>query len=248
MGTRIAFTNANALIERCDVADVILAAGRNSIEDGAVLPADNWRPLNATEAEELRANANDAPASMIELVRVLADSSVPAPGRPLIEHVNAFNPFASHHDADFLAAGDEQPGQTTTTIDTTVGLHLGIHLDNHDKLNLAERTASRRRVGLNLGPGVRHLLVGTLDIFDIFDICAAIDAVPRHYPHTNDIRRHVAAGRQLRVLRIRLNPGDAYIAPTELVPHDGSTLTAAAPSRIAFWLGHWPVGTLRSLV
>jgi hypothetical protein len=49
-------------------------------------------------------------------------------------------------------------------------------------------------------------------------------------------------------MRIRLDPGEGYIAPTELLPHDGSTLTATAPSRIAFWLGHWPIGTLGSLV
>jgi hypothetical protein len=245
MGVSIAFTRTQALIDRCDIADVRLATGEDRVEDGAVVPEDNWRRLSDAEAEAFRADACADPATVIELVRVLADGSVTVHGRPLVEHVNAFDPFAGRHNADFLAAVDEPPGQPTTTVDTAVSLRLGIHLDNHDKLNLADRTASRRRVGLNLGPGPRHLLVGTLDIFEI---CAAMLAGPRHYPHTNDIRRHVAAGRTLRVLRIRLDPGDAYITPTELVPHDGSTLTATAPSRIAFWLGRWPLGALGSLV
>lgn len=58
----------------------------------------------------------------------------------------------------------------------------------------------------NLGPGIRHLLIGTMDIFDI---CAA-DADRRYFPHTDDIRRHVTTGRALQLLRIRLDPGDAY--------------------------------------
>ncbi|WP_194891956.1 hypothetical protein [Catenulispora pinisilvae] len=245
MGIRIAFADPNALVERCEVADGRLAAGQDGVEDGAVVPTDSWRALSLAEAEQLRAEDGEDPAEVIELVRVLAAKLTAATERPLVEHLNAFDPFAGRYDADFLAAVDERPGQVTTTTDRAVGLRLGIHLDNHDKRNLAERTASRRRVGLNLGPGIRHLLVGTLDIFDI---CAGHAVDPRYYPHTNDIRRHVAAGRSLRLLRIRLDLGDAYIVPTELVPHDGSTLTALAPSRIAFWLGHWPLGTLRSLI
>ncbi|WP_194924155.1 hypothetical protein [Catenulispora pinisilvae] len=245
MSVRIAFTDPHALIERCDTTEVRIAAGLDDVEDSAVIPTDDWRPLTPVQAQHLRATASDNPSTVTEIVSVLADWSVAAPSRPLLEHVAGFDPFAGRYGADFLAAVDEQPGQPTTTIDPGVGLRLGIHLDNHDKLPLAERTSSRRRVGLNLGPGHRYLLLGTTDVLDI---CAANGADRRYYPHTNDIRRHVAAGRPLRLLRIRLDPGDAYITPTELVPHDGSTLAAKDPSRIAFWLGHWPTGTLESLI
>ena len=244
MGIRIAFTDPNALIKRCDTAIGRIADGEDGVQNGAVTPDADWQPLRPDEAEQLAAGPDDQANTVTELVRVLPDWT-PDPQRPLIDHIGAFDPFAGRHASTFLAHVDERPGQRTTTIDPAVDLRLGIHLDNHDKLPLEQRTASRRRLGLNLGPGVRHLLIGTLDIFEIG---AAIGADPRYFPHTDDIRRHVAAGRPLRLLRIRLDPGDAYITPTELVPHDGSTLTAAAPSRIAFWLGHWPVGAIGSLV
>ncbi|MDT0323164.1 hypothetical protein [Streptomyces millisiae] len=66
------------------------------------------------------------------------------------------------------------------------------------------------------------------------------NAPERHYPHTEDTRQYVAAGHPLRCLRIRLDPGDGYIAPTELFPHDGSTAGIDRPSVAAFWLGRTP--------
>ncbi|MGW6455186.1 hypothetical protein ACWF94_04540 [Streptomyces sp. NPDC055078] len=43
---------------------------------------------------------------------------------------------------------------------------------------------------------------------------------------------------RVHCLRIRLAPGDGCIAPTELLPHDGSTTGIDHPSVAAFWLGH----------
>ncbi|WP_435179434.1 hypothetical protein [Actinacidiphila sp. bgisy145] len=60
------------------------------------------------------------------------------------------------------------------------------------------------------------------------------------YPHAEHIRRYVADGHQLLCLRIRLEPGGGYIAPTELLPHDGSTTGVEQPSVAAFWLGRSP--------
>jgi hypothetical protein len=82
---------------------------------------------------------------------------------------------------------------------------------------------------------------------DIEQISRAMGATIRH-PHTNDVRRYVREGHPLRCIRIRLDPGEGYIAPTEFIPHDGSTWGIHAPSRVAFWLGRWPTGTLRTLI
>ena len=51
----------------------------------------------------------------------------------------------------------------------------------------------------------------------------------------------VAAGRRASEA---MDPGEGYIAPTELLPHDGSTHDSAEPSTTAFWLGHWTAGRL----
>ena len=119
---------------------------------------------------------------------------------------------------------------------------LGIHLDNFDRLPLERRHESRRRVGINLGPGPRFVVLTTQDIKGLAHITPLIE----RNPHTDQIRRYVAQGGQLTCIRIRLDPGEGYLAPTELIPHDGSTKGFHSSSTIAFWLGEWPRGSLPS--
>lgn len=245
MATRIAFTDPEALIERCDVADgARLAVGEPGWEDGSVVPADDWQPLTAQQAAQLRADDTTDPNTVVEVVQVPIDRAAAHAIMPVT--ATAFDPFAGRHAADFLGYLDQEPGLRTGTIDESQGLRIGIHLDNFDKLSFDQRTTGRRRLGVNFGPGSRHLLLATIDVLDV---CLGNDPdQPSRYPHTDDLRHYVLDGRTLTVLRIRIDPGQGYIAPTELLPHDGSTMTATEPSRIAFWLGHWPVGTLRSLL
>lgn len=245
MATRIAFTDPEALIERCDVAaGVRLTAGDASWEDGSVVPLDDWQPLTAQQAAQLRANDTTDPNMVVEVVQVPIDRAAAHAIMPVT--ATAFDPFAGRHAADFLGYLDQELGLRTGTIDESQGLRIGIHLDNFDKLSFDQRTTGRRRLGVNFGLGTRHLLLATIDVLDV---CLANNPDdPSHYPHTDDLRRYVHDGRPLTILRIRLDPGQGYIAPTELLPHDGSTLTADAPSRIAFWLGHWPTGQLPSLI
>lgn len=77
-------------------------------------------------------------------------------------------------------------------------------------------------------------------------VCRAVhpDYHAHRYPHTQDYRDYVASGRPIRIIRIRLAPGEGYVAPTEHLLHDGSTEAQDQPSAAAFWLGHWPRGIL----
>ncbi|KOV35651.1 hypothetical protein AB0420_35980 [Streptomyces caelestis] len=102
----------------------------------------------------------------------------------------------------------------------------------------------RRRLCFNLGTGTRYLLFGNLDIRAI---CRTVHPDPAgRYPHTDDLRAYVARGLPLTVLR--LNPDEGYIAPTKLLPHDGSTEDQPVPSTAAFWLDHWSRGVLASII
>ncbi len=244
MPIRFAVTDPNALAERCDVSGVRITAGEPGVEDGAVVPDDDWQPLTTTDAEHLRADGDSAAATVVEVVDVPIDRAAAHATMPI--SAEAFDPFTGRHASQFLAFTDQAAGGPTTTIDESTGLRIGIHVDNFDKLTFDQRDAGRRRLEVNFGPGHRYLLIGTIDVRDV---CLANDpAAPSRYPHSDDIRRFVASGRALRLLRIRLDPGQGYIAPTELVPHDGSTSDATEPSPIGFWLGHWPTGTLRPLI
>ncbi|MFJ9440818.1 hypothetical protein ACIRRH_02975 [Kitasatospora sp. NPDC101235] len=70
---------------------------------------------------------------------------------------------------------------------------------------------------------------------------------PHHVPEAEAVEL-VAFRCVLRCLRLRLAPGEGYLAPTELLPHDGSTMDIPEPSTAAFWLDHWPIGAFPSLI
>ncbi|MFI8386742.1 hypothetical protein [Streptomyces sp. NPDC085540] len=116
-----------------------------------------------------------------------------------------------------------------------------------DKLKYADKHTGRRRICLNLGPGTRYIIFGTIDAQAV---CRAVhpDDHAHCFPHTQDYRDYVASGRPIRIIRIRLAPGEGYIAPTEYLLHDGSTEAQDQPSAAAFWLGHWPRGILPSRI
>ncbi|MFD6227222.1 hypothetical protein ACFWFZ_10110 [Streptomyces sp. NPDC060232] len=135
----------------------------------------------------------------------------------------------------------------TTTDNYEDGRLIGLHLDNWDKLRCSDRHTGRRRIALNLGPGTRYIVLGALDVQTV---CRAVHGTghEHRYPHTNDFRAYVAAGHPIRVVRIRLEPGEGYTAPTEYLLHDGSTEDQDQPSAAAFWLGRFLRGLLTSLV
>jgi hypothetical protein len=237
----LAFTALSALESRCATTSVELVHDEPVYDAQALLPVPDWEPLTVDQAKGLNSGMLAQDGALVEIVRPRHD----APRHDAAaDEISNYDPFRGRWPSWFLGFVDSPAGQATTTVDTATGSRLGIHLDNFDKLPTARRTQSRRRFAVNLGPGSRHIV---LALDDIQQISHAMGAQARH-PHTNDVRRYVRGGAALRCIRFRLDPGEGYIAPTELVPHDGSTWGMAAPSRIAFWLGHWPEGTLPTLI
>lgn len=240
MTIQVGFTMPSTLHDRCEISSVRLVRDEPGYDPEALLPAPDWEPLTGEQIKALYVGGTDDGA-LVEIVR-------PRHAAPCYDvtddEISSYDPFRGRWSSWFLGFVDNPAGQSTTTVDTGSGFRLGIHLDNFDKLPTARRTESRRRLALNLGPGSRYIVLATSDIQEI----SRATATTVQYPHTNDVRRYVRGGARLRCIRIRLDPGEGYIAPTELIPHDGSTWGMTAPSRIAFWLGHWPAGTLPTVI
>ncbi|MFJ9696115.1 hypothetical protein [Kitasatospora sp. NPDC101183] len=68
------------------------------------------------------------------------------------------------------------------------------------------------------------------------------DHYETHHPHTRDLWSYLGAKRPVSVLRLRVEPGEGWIAPTVLLPFDESTEGEDLPSATASWLGHWERG------
>ncbi|GAA1941686.1 hypothetical protein [Kitasatospora viridis] len=237
MNLAIAHTDPAALIARCETTGARTVGGEAEYEPGAVLPAGPWQPLTTELAARLKPAASTSDGTLVELVK-LPTGPVPASLAALADPLG--DPDAVH-----LGQAASPAKALTTTPNYQDGRRIGLHVDNWDRLDYESKHTGRRRLCFNLGPGSRYLLLADLDIRAI---CRALYRDPtRRHPHTDDLRAYVAGRRPLRVYRICLNPGEGYIAPTELLPHDGSTEDQDEPSAAAFWLGHWPRGVLPNL-
>lgn len=237
MPLHIALTNPEALRERCDVSAVRTADAEPAYEPGAVIPAGPWRPITDAAARALCAPTATPASTLVEIVR---------PPLPTQDRLDDLALPLGDPQAQYLGQALAKPGMPTTTDNYRDGRLIGLHLDNWDKLTYEHKPSGRRRLALNLGPGTRYI---TLGVLDAQAVCRAVhpNDFSQRYPHTDDYRTYAADGYALHVIRIRLAPGEGYIAPTEYLLHDGSTEGQEA-SAVAFWLGHWQSGSLPSLI
>lgn len=221
----IACNNPDALQEQALISEVSTAISLtepNVYEQGAVTPHTQLHRPTAKELRPFLATEDTPVGGLIE-VTLISDA--------LRRHIDTAMP---------LQPTVCPPNQLTTTQNTkNNNLRPGMHVDSMEDLPLGTRLQSQRRIGLNRGPGLRFLLVGSVSIFDIADFSQR----PSHYqPNTLDVREYAnlsCAGEAppLRCLWILLKPGMAYIAPTENIVHDGSTLGSRLDSTIYFWVG-----------
>lgn len=226
-----------ALRKRCEVTTLCTVRGDAPYEERAIIPAGPWTSISDETARDMTSAASHTrDSALVELVQA------PPPTGPLSTLAEPMGDPAVLHLGQARAPADA----LTTTGNHEYGGRIGLHVDNWDRLSYMVKHTGRRRLCLNLGPGTRYLLLADLDIRTI---CRAVHQdFERRYPHTDDLRQYVTEGHLVLCFRLRLEPGEGYIAPTELIPHDGSSEGQPAPSTAAFWLGHWRRGTLPTLV
>ncbi|MGF9763989.1 hypothetical protein AAII07_53645 [Microvirga sp. 0TCS3.31] len=110
------------------------------------------------------------------------------------------------------------PGYITTTEDTE-GKFIGLHLDNWDGRELLARGAARNRLCINIGPSARHLLIVPYTVRRVLQT----NAPSIELAHSQFKDWLFGFQPSIPVFWVRIDPGYAYIAPTENVVHDGSS-------------------------
>jgi hypothetical protein len=146
---------------------------------------------------------------------------------------------------DVLGSGFKRGpgGLSNTTLNPNNSRYVGLHLDSWDRLPARERHRGQNRVCLNLGSGPRGLQFVPLTAMEMSlrldDLGSAV------VDRCGGVREGDLARRFLRcfpyepVLRITTLPGEAYIAPTENVVHDGCTLDTSGPDVTLTIRGHF---------
>jgi hypothetical protein len=115
-------------------------------------------------------------------------------------------------------------GLPTATIDHT-GTRVGLHVDNWYRARLPARANAPNRISINLGAQARFFLYVNLPLATIGALAA------EQFPSNSEIHDTQHGLRQIfmshfgsyPVVRVRLDPGEGYIAPTENLIHDAIT-------------------------
>lgn len=127
-------------------------------------------------------------------------------------------------------------GRLTTTWDRQKERYIGLHIDSWDRAPIATRGKSRNRICLNLGEGPRSLLFVPTSITRF----ASTLSVDQSVLNASDIgRAFMASDRDVLIVEVTTMPGEAYVAPTETIIHDGSTRFADGTDLSFTVLGHF---------
>ena len=116
-----------------------------------------------------------------------------------------------------------EPDKITTTLDRDKKKRIGLHLDNWDHMALEDKHMARNRISMNVGYVDRYLLFFNLTVQKMHEIlCENNLLIQDPIGSLGDI--FMESFPEYPIIKIRISPGEAYIAPTENMIHDGCTL------------------------
>jgi len=115
------------------------------------------------------------------------------------------------------------PGLPTVTDDQADGRFLGLHLDTWYHSAHQARSASPSRISINLGYENRYFLYANLCLADM-QSALELTGNSRDVSSNQSPRSFYATFPRYPIVRLRVGPGEAYIAPTENISHDGSSM------------------------
>jgi hypothetical protein len=132
-------------------------------------------------------------------------------------------------------------GRCSTAFDYHTRRFVGLHIDDHVKLSVHERATTFQLLCINLGPAERYLHFVDLSVAGMLgalgketDIeyqarCRTIRYLTEDFFHTHP---------SYPIKRVRLDPGQAYLAPTQNIIHDGATNNRDQPD-VVFMVCGW---------
>jgi len=205
---------------------------------GAVIPAEPWREPSPAERDLLLTDSlPTGPANWIAVISV-PDAAVTGlrhfppqsnlPASCIEALLLSLSPYiVSRSSIRVHCITTNPPGLLTGTIAEPDGVYLGLHLDSWDRLSFPENSRARNRVCINLGTTDRSFLFLNLTLADMLAATgSSVDAIRR--AGASDVGR--AIGRlflerfpDYPVVKLRVRPDEAYVAPTENLLHDAST-------------------------
>lgn len=206
------------------------------------VPKEPWQPLNAQQLTQVK-GADDKPAyqsiALLTLPKPLIkqwqnmgihQATTEAQVQAVHLHPNYSSVIkATGHWASIFQSKKEQilmhnlacipKGLRTVTFNPKEDRYLGLHLDSWEKQPLDQLSQVRNRLCINLGQSARYFLFINQEIKSIQKILGA----QQENRARTLIQDFLTKYPEYPVIRIKLNPFEAYLAPTENLIHDGSS-------------------------
>jgi hypothetical protein len=214
-------------------------------EQGACVPVREWRTPTEQEAQLLFASPSaqaapnriaiiKIPDALIGILRSLTSQEINSCcgareiGNPMQDLIVSYLRNVVTFDDHLMFHGlfATPSGRLTTTINPASGRHIGLHFDSWDSQFDFERAAAANRVTINVGTIQRSLLFVNLSLEEMMRLLE-IESVPTTGQNGTALGRlFLRSFRSFPVARLLVQPGEAYIASTDFILHDGCTLDA----------------------
>jgi hypothetical protein len=130
------------------------------------------------------------------------------------------------HSGRHISLGFERRagGRPIATEQAQTGELIGLHVDSWTGRPVTGRRGAGNRLCLNLGDEVRRLVLVNAPISRIAATMKQLEGIDVEQTNPTEIgRRFLERFPSFPVLRLTIQPGQAYIAPTETIVHDGDT-------------------------
>ncbi len=144
--------------------------------------------------------------------------------------------FSLGGDLQILGLATHAPGQLTVTRRTPADRKIGLHVDSWDQHKSEGRAESRNRLCINLGSQPRLFCFGD-QLLSNYTLDSRITNLGRFL-----CEETFRAG---RFFALKVDPGFAYVAPTENIVHDGSTLFQSEPDLSFTLIGNIALNSTR---
>jgi uncharacterized protein len=147
------------------------------------------------------------------------------------------------HEPTVVRLQTAPPGMSTVTKDTVVNskdhAYVGLHLDTWEKIAIEQRHTARNRICVNLGREERRFLFINLTLAKMFEALGRDLTTNKDYYGTDLGHDFMLAYPSYPVLRLTVKPREAYIAPTDNLIHDGTSVDKLYPDIALHILGYF---------
>lgn len=203
--------------------------GHRGLAVGVVaVPSSLLRPFSAVR------EAAATKRSRVEVLELTGGGRFDAAIGALARHVRVHHRVGGEARPTAKIAGGmwvNPPGRTTVTEPPDGEDLIGLHLDNWSDFPVSERASAPNRICVNLGVEDRFFLFVNKPIGEMHEFVSRTRerAIASPERITLVARAFLRLAPSYPVIRVRVGPGEAYVAPTENLVHDASTLGMKGP-------------------